>query len=111
MLTKKITRSVVIGCIAGLGNDWLRRKVSMSLIDEIKEAQVMAGENAVLNKLKSMGLSPSSKTIKYIIDETSLRECMARAYCHKENETKELDATLIESMIREIKDACNNGGA
>ena len=83
----------------------------MSLIDEIKEAQVMAGENAVLNKLKSMGLSPSSKTIKYIIDETSLRECMARAYCHKENETKELDATLIESMIREIKDACNNGGA
>jgi len=47
---------------------------------------------------------------KYTIGEQYLRECMARAYCHKENEKKDLDATLIEAMIREIKDACCDGG-
>jgi hypothetical protein len=48
--------------------------------------------------------------IKYTIDEQTMRECMARAYCRKENETKELDSTLIQAMIQEIKYACCNGG-
>lgn len=51
-----------------------------------------------------------AKVIKYTISEQALRECMARAYCYKENEKKDLDATLIEAMLQEIKDACCDGG-
>ena len=36
------------------------------------------------------------------MNETQLRQAMARAYCTPENEKKDLDATLIEAMIKEI---------
>ena len=51
----------------------------------------------------------TEQEVKYVVSERVLIECMARAYCTPENEQKVLDPTLIQAMIREIKDACNNG--
>ena len=44
-----------------VGRCMLRRKVSMSIIDDIKNAQVRAAENTVLRNLERLGLSPSPK--------------------------------------------------
>lgn len=36
------------------------------------------------------------------MNETLLRQAMARGYCTPENEKKELDAVLINAMVKEI---------
>ena len=42
-----------------------------------------------------------SKALEFV-DKDTLRGALARAYCTKENENKELDPTLIEEMVNEI---------
>ena len=42
--------------------------------------------------------------MEHLINETTLRQAMARGYCTKENEKKVLDPELIEAMLVEIKD-------
>ena len=36
------------------------------------------------------------------MNETLLKQAMARGYCTPENEKKELDSTLIDAMVKEI---------
>ena len=42
--------------------------------------------------------------MEHLINESTLRQAMARGYCTKENENKEIDPELIEAMLVEIKD-------
>ncbi len=36
--------------------------------------------------------------------QTQLRQALARGYCHPDNSHKEVDATLIEAMAREVEE-------
>lgn len=37
------------------------------------------------------------------MEKDELRGALARGYCTKENENKEVDATLIEAMAQEVE--------